>query len=401
MLQRKAAITGLVAFSTLYSGISAAYDADEISINGFGSVVAGQTLDNDESIYGYDNDLSFQQESRFAIQVAAPIGEKFSATAQIMARGDDGFDPKFEWAYVSYQANDSLIVMAGRQRFNLYKYSDYVDVGYAYHWIRPPQGVYSLPFNSGNGIGFLYNRAVGDLDFNFSYKALADEIEDYVPSGTQGIQPALFDVNLSHIVNLDFTWEEFNFGLNYALVPKLTYNAAELLSLEAVLLDPTISGLSSTALTAEETAQVMSEVSVEDEQVTFYGGYFGYDVGDWFVLAEYTKFQFDEANAFSDQESMYLSAGVRVDDFTVHASFGRDDNDPTSTIDQTIADPSLAALVKQAITAQQEDSSSYSIGARWEAEGGVALKLDYTSYNDDLSGNSDADLLSMGIDFVY
>jgi hypothetical protein len=401
MLGKKWAVLGGMAFSMLNPGTSMAYDAEDISINGFGSVVAGKTLDSQESIYGYDDNLSFQEESRFAVQISAPIGEKFSATAQIMAKGADSFDPQFEWAYVSYQANDNLIVMAGRQRLNIYKYSDYVDVGYAYHWIRPPQGVYSLPFNSGNGIGFLYNRSFDEVEMSVNYKALADEINDYVPSGTEGVQPARFNIELSHVVNVDFTWEAFNFGMNYVVVPELTYEATEIASLEALLLSPSLAGLSSTALTAEETEAVMSEIRVDDEKVSFTSAYLGYDVGDWFVLAEYTDYQFDKANAFAEQESLYLSAGIRVDEYTFHASYGRDDNDPSSNIDQTIADPALAAYVKQAISAQQEDSAFYSIGARWDVEGGVALKLDYTSYDDDLNNNSDADVISMGIDFVY
>ena len=335
-----------------------AYDIEQISINGFGSIIAAQTLDNDETLYGNDNDLSFQNESRFALQVAAPIGEKFSATAQIMARGEDDFEPSFEWAYLSYQATDNFMIMAGRQRFNLYKYSDYVDVGYAYHWIRPPQGVYSVPFSSGNGLGFLYNTALGDVDFNFSYKFIGDEISDYVPSGTTGVEPATFKMTMSHLLNFDFSWNDFNFGANYALAPGLSYDAAAFNSLDAVLRNPGAAGLPSTALTNAEANAVMDKVRANDEKLNFYGTYIGYDPGDWFVLAEYTYFEFDEANAFSDQESLYISAGVRINEFTIHGTYGRDDNDASSDVYKTVADPYLKALVKDAVSQQLEDSET-------------------------------------------
>ncbi len=388
----KKILPGIALFGGMLSFSAAAYDLEQISINGFGSVVAAQTLDNDETLYGNDNDLSFQNESRFALQVAAPIGEKFSATAQILARGENDFDPDFEWAYVSYQAMDNLIVMAGRQRFNLYKYSDYVDVGYAYHWIRPPQGVYSLPFSSGNGLGFLYNTGLGDVDFNFTYKFLAEEISDYVPSGTTGVQPARFETTMSHLLNFDFTWNDFNFGANYGLVPELTYEAKELQALETAL---------SAALPADAAEAIMSDVRVDGEKVNFFGGYAGYDPGDWFVLAEYTYYRFDEANAFSDQESFYVSAGVRVDKFTIHATYGMDENEPSSNIYQTISDPTLSATVKGAVSAQEEDSKTYSVGVRWEVESGVALKADFTTFDDDVNNAADADLISAGIDFVF
>jgi len=311
MTTRRNILPGIALCGAALSLPVAAYDVEQISINGFGSIVAGQTLDSDETLYGNDNDLSFQNESRFALQVAAPIGEKFSATAQIMARGEDDFDPDFEWAYLSYQATDSLIIMAGRQRFNLYKYSDYVDVGYAYHWIRPPQGVYSLPFSSGNGLGFLYNTALGDVDFNFTYKFIGEEISDYVPSGTTGIEPANFKTTMSHLVNFDFTLNDFNFGANFGLVPELVYESSEFAKLGAALGTPVADG--GFGLDAATVDTIMSDVLIDDEQVTFLGGYIGYDPGAWFLLAEYTYYEFDEANAFSDQGSLYLSAGIRID----------------------------------------------------------------------------------------
>lgn len=388
-----------------------AYDSESISINGFGSIIAAQTLDSDETLYGNDNDLSFQNESMFALQVAAPIGEKFSATAQITAKGVNEFDPKFEWAYISYQATDNLIVMAGRQRFNLYKYSDYVDVGYAYHWVRPPQGVYSLPFNSGNGLGFLYNTALDDVDFNFTYKFIGEEISDYVPSGTTDIPPAKFKTTMSHLLNFDFTWYELNFGANYGLVPELSYEAQAFDTLDALLRTQQIIDDQEwpasppapipTALTDAEADAVMAQVRADDEKVNFFGTYIGYDLGDWFVLAEYTYYEFDEANAFSDQDSLYLTAGVRINDFTIHGTYGTDKNDPSSDIYKTVADPQLQALVKDAVSQQEEDSKTYSLGVRWEADSGLALKADYTRYRDDLDKTADANLISAGVDFVF
>ena len=369
-----------------------AYDFEQIQINGFGSIVAAQTLDSDDTLYGNDNDMSFQHESRFALQVAAPIGEKFSATAQVLARGDDDWDPDFEWAYLSYQAADSLIIMAGRQRFNLYKYSDYVDVGYAYQWIRPPQGVYSLPFSSGDGIGFLYNRALGDIDFNFTYKYIGEDISDYEPSGTDDVDPANFEVNMSHLVNFDFTWNDFNFGANLALIPELSYESTQLDALNAALTG---------AIGAVGANAIMDDVFIDDEQVNFYGGYVGYDPGAWFLLAEYTYYEFDDQNAFADQQSLYISSGVRVDAFTIYGTWGQDKNDPSSKVYKSIADPGLRALVKGAVTQQEEDSNTYSVGARWDVESGVALKIDYTKYDDDFNDDNDADLISAGVDFVF
>lgn len=371
-----------------------AYNVEEITINGFGSVIASQTLDSDEMLYGNDSDLSFQEESRFALQVTAPVGRNFSATAQIITRGSEDFDPDFEWAYLSYAATDNLTVMAGRQRFNIYKYSSYVDVGYAYHWIRPPQGVYSLPFNSGNGLGFLYSRALDDVEISITYKYLGENISDYVPSGLTGVEPAPFEIKMSHLLNLGYSWADWDYGVNYGLVPELSYEPQEFDTLDTVLTG--FFGLDETAAQA-----VMEGVRVEDVAVTFWGGYAGYDPGPWFVLAEYTYYEFDQANAFSDQESSYISAGIRVRNFTVHATYGIDKNTPSSEIYKTITNPDLSRFLKEAVSRQEEDSKTVSIGIRWEIESGVAFKADFTRYDDDVRDGSDANLISTGIDFVF
>ncbi len=382
MLIKNKMMPGIAVLGAALALPALAYDVDQISINGFGSIIAAQTLDNDEALYGNDNDLSFQNESRFALQVAAPIGEKFSATAQILAKGVDDFEPVFEWAYLSYQAADNFIVMAGRQRINLYKYSDYVDVGYAYHWIRPPQWVYSVPFNSGNGLGFLYNTALGDVDFNFTYKFIGEDISDYAADGE--LADASLTLGMSHFFNVDFTWNDLNFGANYGLVPQFSLTSLEFSALEAVLPEP-----------------IMSEVRVDEEKITFVGTYIGYDPGDWFILAEYTQTTSDEPNALSDEDSLYFSAGVRINQFTIHGTYGIQDADPTTDVYKLVTNPQLQAAVKQLVTAKEEDSKIYGVGVRWEVESGIALKADYTTYSDDLDKTADADLISAGIDFVF
>ena len=117
----------------------------EVRINGFASIVGGKSLDSDQTLYGYDDDISFKNESVFALQLTADLQEKLSATAQIVARGENDFDADFEWAYLTYEISDELQISAGKMRAPFYRYSDFLDVGYTYRWVRPPQSVYKHP----------------------------------------------------------------------------------------------------------------------------------------------------------------------------------------------------------------------------------------------------------------
>src|SRR5690554_6896532 len=135
----------------------------EIQWNGFLSVGAGMTFDDDEKLAGYDNDLSFAPDSILGLQASSDLGENLSVTGQLVARGSTS-DVKAEWLYLSYQFNPNLRINIGRQRMPLFLYSDYMDVGYAYHFQRPPTSVYMSPINSIDSVSLLYKRFVGPLD---------------------------------------------------------------------------------------------------------------------------------------------------------------------------------------------------------------------------------------------
>jgi|TARA_R110002167_G_scaffold101513_2_gene264333 hypothetical protein len=73
-------------------------------------------------------------------------------TGQLVARGENDFDAKFEWAYISYQVSDNLSVSAGRLRQPFFKYSASQDVGYSYHWIAPPLAVHDVGVSNIDGV---------------------------------------------------------------------------------------------------------------------------------------------------------------------------------------------------------------------------------------------------------
>ena len=150
----------------------------EVRINGFASIVGGQTLDDDDTLYGYDNDFNMEQESKFALQVSADLQERLSATAQVIARGENDFDAEFEWAYLTYEISDNSQLSAGKMRIPFYRYSDFLDVGYAYRWVRPPQSVYNLSFTTYEGLSYLHNSTLGDWDsaLQLMYGAVNDDI---------------------------------------------------------------------------------------------------------------------------------------------------------------------------------------------------------------------------------
>lgn len=170
-MKRKAIKAGF-AVTALALAVSPAM-ATEIRFDGFASFVAGQVLDKDELVdpltgeevafRGFDNRLDFQQNSLFALQARADLQEKLSATAQIVAKGSTDYEAKFNWAYLTYELTNEWTAKLGRQRIPYFMYSDFLDVGYAYHWISPPDTVYNLAgFDSADGVSLEHQTDLGD-----------------------------------------------------------------------------------------------------------------------------------------------------------------------------------------------------------------------------------------------
>ena len=137
----------------------------EIRINGFANFIGGITS-SDDSLYGYDDNISFSEESLFALQASGDINDKMTATIQLLARGIDDYDIDAEWAYITYQATSNTSITAGRFRLPLFRYSASLDVGYSFHWVNAPRSMYDVPFNNLDGIRIDYSDYVGDWEYN-------------------------------------------------------------------------------------------------------------------------------------------------------------------------------------------------------------------------------------------
>jgi len=136
---------------------------DDISISGFGSLVGGTVINGDgywarlpEAAGQYDTGVDFQTESRVGVQARYKATKDLSITGQLLIRGVNEFEPELEWFYASYTITPDLIANIGRMRLPVYHYSDYMDVGIAYPWLRVPSDAYSLAITNFHGASLQY-----------------------------------------------------------------------------------------------------------------------------------------------------------------------------------------------------------------------------------------------------
>ena len=166
----------------------AASSASALQFDGFLTTGASWHDDENKNRYigslgdrGVQNDASFETDTRFGLQISSDIAEDMSVVSQILGTGVDGnFDAIIEWAYVDYKLTDWLSIHTGKIKQPVYLVNDYVEVGYAYPWIRPPVEIYYLnnPLNTVNGIEFLLQFPVGPgmLSFQPYFGSNRDDI---------------------------------------------------------------------------------------------------------------------------------------------------------------------------------------------------------------------------------
>lgn len=338
----------------------------DVNLSGFASVNVGKVLSGDgvpqygvpptfladyPIVSAYDEDWSFQPESLFGLQVGANLTDGLSATAQIVARGADDWDPDFQWAYVSYEINDNWTVQAGKKRLPLFYYSDFYDVGYAYVWMRAPADNYTWQIFNYNGVNVLYSTELGDWSLSANLYAGKEDDKDNKLLG------------------------DFFFG------------GAETREIWKDIVG-TVVNLSKDEFEVRFTAmQYTNERYIDGERQfwdgkdyrdgTFYGAAFNYDNGDWFVLTEISRLDLDD---YFDTRMVTL--GYRYNEFTPFVGYSEFEQD----------------------TDGGEDHNTLAIGLRWDFHSSAAFKVQYDKVKDnsfDLAVAGDSDSLTFGIDLVF
>ncbi|MEQ3639221.1 MAG: topoisomerase IV [Alteromonas sp.] len=373
----------------------------EVQINGFANLIGGMTLDDNESVYDYDSDFSFDPASVFGLQVRGEISDKLSATAQVVGRGRDDYDADFEWAYMTYNVSNTTSISAGRIRMPLFKYSASLDVGYSYHWLTPPDSVYGIDFNNIDGVRVDYSNYSGDWEYGAQFTTGRAQADTTI-SGT----PAALTLDNVLAVSFEATRDWFSARTLLARGKTSAANPE---------FDAFVDGAGQFGAVVPGASALASGLRVEEDTGTFFEVAVGVDKYDWFVGAEYTQTEVD-GSVIADNKAWYVTAGLRFGKFTPHITYEVEEADngaqlglvaalpPTIATGDAVTDATWSGIYQAAsgIAAQQNlDVSAVTAGLRYDVEPGLALKADVTWYSDDLNDLNDATLLKVGVNYTF
>ena len=258
----------VVTLTILFSSLT----FSEVNFQGFASFVGGATLDNEDSNYlDYENKLEFDNDSLYALQASSDLGDGLSVTGQLIARGAENYKPEFEWMYLSYNLTPTLNAKVGRIRTPFYMFSEYLEVGYTYHWIRPPKELYAAQVTNMDGISFLYNMPLGGIDSQ--YQVVIGAREDFDDTATTSDYKPLFGANA-----------QFEMG---AYTGKLIYTQGNI-DFGSPSLDAVIAEFSS------DPSFQSAHANLEDSKIIFSGAALDMNFHPIRVLLEYSFIDFEE-----------------------------------------------------------------------------------------------------------
>ena len=357
----------LVAIAVL--SVLASNSAQAIQFDGFMTAGAAMIVDIDDAdkgnIYigglgdrGISEDLTFEKDTRFGLQISSDVTENMSVVAQLLGRGDKGnFNAIIEWAYIDYEFHETSSVHVGKIKQPVYLVNDYVEVGYAYPWIRPPQEIYLLnnPLNTVNGIELLLQFSVGPG--TLSFQPYLGSNRDDIPNA----QGAFFEAE--NIYGMDIKYS----GRGYAV-------HASNFQCEVKTMG---------SFTTDNNNPFGQALNVDlngkgDCNVTAAGFYL--DMANVVVYSEWTHRTTTDtlSRPFGDTEAYYATLGYRFGKFLPHITFASIDGEasvvqPGAITGATSALPVPGGSFNFPVPIQ----TSITAGLRYEVNDSAALKIEY------------------------
>ena len=331
-------------------------------VSGFGRIVGGYLDTSDAAYLDYSDEIQFDSQSLAAIQADWQATDKFSVTTQLLAHSNSDTKSGIEWLYLTYQLNDNWQIRAGKQRTPFFHYSDVRNVGFAYHWINPPQQLYNgVLFPTYEGVNVNYR--IGNEEIQASIEAYWGSFNDEHEIADLIIKPDV--TNLHGFIgrisrqNLQFT---------------LAFHRGDI--------DVTLQELEDFRTILQSAGYSMSADSLSPEgKVEVLTAGLSYHNFDYFVEAEVMKLV-GEPSAFPDMLSAYLTTGIYSPPMTYHVTVATSTAsypDPINEIPLGLA-PELDYLstTYESIFDQfyRDSLNSLAIGIRYDFNAHFAIKGD-------------------------
>lgn len=359
-----------------------AEENDKLQLSGFARVIMGYLDDANAEYIGYDNSVSFDQQSLIALQADYRFTDEISVTGQLVGNTGKQRDSGIEWLYLTYKPNKALQIKLGKLRIPFFNYSDSLDVGFAYPWLTLPQQFYDTAFFSTfEGVSANYEFTVKDWVINSEgFWGYYDDAFNVASRSVDAQVTGLFGVNTSA------AYRGWSFRASFAQgdadveLPEATQFGEQLRQLgfnkNGDWLDP-------------------------NGTIQFFQLSANYENVDYFVRSEVGKVV-GKSGITPDINNFYISVGYNFNPYTLYISYGKRkvyyDHIPNE-IPYGVSDGlnTLAATYDFVLTQFSDDKNNGTkLGIRWDWKSNIAFKGEMTLIEANGPISNDFSLVDLG-----
>lgn len=302
---------------------------------------------------GFSDSVAYGIDSRVGLQLTATFTPKLTAVVQVVSeqRYDKSYSPVVEWANVKYDVTPDFSLRAGRIVLPILMTSEYLRVGYATHWVRPPVEVYRMiPVTNNDGIDASWRKQFGD----YTYTLLAY-------TGNRDAELARGKVRGENSSGLINTLEFGNMQLRLGLTRS---------NLDAASIDGFFDLFRQFGTQGDGIADRYDFAS-KMLKAAVLGAH--YDSGNWFAMAEWIHIDMDSFVGTSN--AWYISGGYRFGHVTPFVTYSRKDSledfSHEPGLDVGALPPALQGYAAGLNAGLAEflrptDSATLSVGTRWD-----------------------------------
>ena len=329
-----------------------AFGSVPVKIGGFLSTYANIT-DKQTPYLRFANatdEADFGKEVVLGLQFDATLSDEISLVTQLV--GDqylDDFSVNVDWAFLRYAINDDIYFRMGKMGLPAFLYSEYLNVRYAYTWVRVPSEVYEMmPLSAYTGVDLLIRIPVGDYTVNLQpYMGNASLTS---PFGFAGEVTTELDGLIGIAATFETDMQTFRLGY---------------LEGEVSMTDPTLL-INLNAVIGPIPGVPISSL-INGVPLTFTSLSYALNYDAWEFIAEWSE-RTAATTLVSTFHGNFISVAYQVDDYKPYLTWARVDTRNAST--------------------KPQEQESFSLGLRIELSGGTALKMEVQRADIDTAGGN-------------
>jgi hypothetical protein len=368
-------------------------NVSNFTISGFGTLGLIKSTDKElgfrETISqkGVFDEYDFSHNSDLGIQANYYATDKLEFGLQFLAkkRYNESLDNAIQSAYINYYVTPRINLRLGRVSAGSYMMSDYMHVGFTQLWSHLPTEFYaSHPVTAIDGIDLIFKQSLfgGLLRTKLWFGRTNYDIHGEPP----------IDVNLEQMLGASVAWENniWSLKLSHSQIKARVKNNT-ITSLEQTLQAASLNGWPEAA----NFTDLLSAGSI----IRYYSAAVTYGNADWLIQSELGLVN-SESILNPSTVSGYLSVGRKLGPITpfIMGGWSKAQNHrfimPTTSVGAYIPLQQFSQYVfNQNFTAQ----NTLSVGARWDVQPKIALKIQWDKTWVDEYGNKLLDKLNGAI----